>query len=292
VNRRFASAAWFLLGYTVLVILWGGLVRATGSGAGCGSRWPLCNGELVPHSLRVDTIIELTHRLTSGLLGLLVLGVVVAAFRIYPRGHAVRKSAIWTLFFIVTESLLGAGLVTFEWVAANDSVERVYVMAFHLVNTFLLLGAVTLTAWLASGERMLLLRGPCVAPLTLALAGVLLVGTSGAVTALGDTLLLTEGLKPDESPVLARLLATRLYHPSVAVVVALFVAWVAWRKKPHGRPLVIMLTAQLALGAANVYLRAPVWMQLAHLAVSDAIWVLLVLLAATALTRQPVAGSR
>ena len=291
-NRRFASAAWYLLGYTVLVILWGGFVRATGSGAGCGSHWPLCNGELIPHSPRIETIIELAHRLTSGLLGLLVLGLVLAAFRIYPRGHPVRKSAIWTLFFIVTESLLGAGLVTFEWVAANDSVERVYVMAFHLVNTFLLLAAVTLTAWLASGERKLLLRGPGVVPLTLAFAGVLLVGSSGAVTALGDTLLLTEGLHPDESPVLARLLATRLYHPSVAVVVALLVAWVAWREKPYGRPLVMMLTAQLALGAANVYLKAPVWMQLTHLAVSDGIWILLVLLAATALTREQVAGGR
>ena len=285
-NRRFAAAAWFLLGYTVLVILWGGFVRATGAGAGCGSHWPLCNGELIPHSPRVETIIELFHRLTSGLLGLLVLGLVVAAFRIYPRGHAVRKSATWTLFFIVTESLLGAGLVTFEWVAANDSVERVYVMAFHLVNTFLLLAAVTLTAWLASGERKLPLRRPGVLRLTLALAGVLLVGSSGAVTALGDTLLLTEGLNPDESPVLARLLATRLYHPTVAVVVALLVAWLAWRDKPYGPPLVMMLTAQLALGAANVYLKAPVWMQLAHLAVSDGIWILLVLLAVTALTRE------
>ena len=176
--------------------------------------------------------------------------------------------------------------------SANDSVERVYVMAFHLVNTFLLLAAVTLTAWLASGERKLLLRGPRVVPLTLALAGVLLVGSSGAVTALGDTLLLTEGLHPDESPVLARLLATRLYHPIVAVVVALLVAWMAWREKPYGRPLVMMLAAQLALGAANVYLKAPVWMQLTHLAVSDGIWILLVLLAATSLTREQVAGGR
>ena len=110
-NRRFASAAWFLLGYTVLVILWGAFVRATGAGAGCGNHWPLCNGEILPPSPRVETLIELGHRLTSGLLGLLVLGLVVAAFRVYPQGHAVRKGAVCTFFFIVTESLLGAGLV-------------------------------------------------------------------------------------------------------------------------------------------------------------------------------------
>ena len=291
-NRRFASVTWFLLGYTVLVILWGALVRATGAGAGCGSHWPLCNGEILPHSPRVETLIELGHRFTSGLLGLFVLALVIGAFRIYPRGHAVRKSSVWTLFFIVVESLLGAGLVTFGWVAANDSVERVYVMAFHLMNTFLLLATLTLTAWHANVERRLALSRPRLVPLTLSLAGVLLVGSSGAVTALGDTLLLSEGLTPAESPVLASLLATRLYHPTAAVIVALLVAWVAWREEPYGRPLVMMLVAQLALGAANVYLKAPVWIQLAHLAISDVIWILLVLLAATALTRQPVAGSR
>ena len=203
-----------------------------------------------------------------------------------------RKAAVCTFFFIVTESLLGAGLVTFDWVAGDDSVERVYMMVFHLVNTFLLLAALTLTAWLAGGKRQLALRGPGVVPLTLALAGVLLVGSSGAVTALGDTLLLTEGLDPDESPVLAGLLATRLYHPSVAVGVGLLVAWVGFRERRYGRPLVVMFAAQLALGAANVYLKAPVWMQLIHLAIADAIWILLILLAVTVLTRNQIAGSR
>ncbi len=62
--RRFA---WAVLAYFVAVILWGGLVRATGSGAGCGDHWPLCNGTVMQHSPRVDTMIEFTHRITSGL---------------------------------------------------------------------------------------------------------------------------------------------------------------------------------------------------------------------------------
>ncbi len=282
-KRSLGSFTFWLTGYTVVVILWGVFVRATGSGAGCGSHWPLCNGEVIPRSPGVETLIELGHRLSSGLLGILVLALVVVAFRAYPRGHRVRKGAMWTLFFVVTESLLGAGLVTFEWVAANDSEERVYVMAFHLVNTFLLLAVMTLTAWFANGGAPLRLRGrpSMVAPVMAALLGVMVVGTSGAVTALGDTLVLTEGVQPEDSPVVARLVASRFYHPTVAIAVLVLVGFVGLKNRTYGRPLTIAYLVQLALGALNVYLEAPVWMQLVHLAVADVIWILLVLLAAT-----------
>ena len=62
----FTRFAWAVLAYNVLVILWGALVRATGAGAGCGSHWPLCNGVVLPRSPTAATLIELTHRLTSG----------------------------------------------------------------------------------------------------------------------------------------------------------------------------------------------------------------------------------
>ncbi len=282
-KRSLGSFTFWLTGYTVVVILWGAFVRATGSGAGCGSHWPLCNGEVIPRSPGVETLIEFGHRLSSGLLGILVLALVVVAFRAYPRGHRVRKGAMWTLFFVVTESLLGAGLVTFEWVAANDSEERVYVMAFHLVNTFLLLAVMTLTAWFANGGAPLRLRGrpSMVAPVMAALLGVMVVGTSGAVTALGDTLVLTEGVQPEDSPVVARLVASRFYHPTVAIAVLVLVGFVGLKNRTYGRPLTIAYLVQLALGALNVYLEAPVWMQLVHLAVADVIWILLVLFAAT-----------
>lgn len=281
-KRPVASAAWLLLGYTVLVILWGAFVRATGSGAGCGSHWPLCNGEVIPRSPAVETLIEFGHRLSSGLLGLFVVGFVIAAFRAFPRGHRVRKGAAWTLVFIVTESLLGAGLVTFEWVAANDSQERVFVMAFHLVNTFLLLAVMTLTAWFARGGAPLRFRerAAVVIPVALTAVAVLVVGASGAVTALGDTLTLTEGIQPEDSPVVARLVASRFYHPSIAILAFLLVGFVSMKNPIFGRPLLGLYLVQLAIGAVNVYLKAPVWIQLVHLALSDVIWILLVLHAA------------
>src|ERR1043165_6000488 len=66
-QRTFTRFAWFTLTITVVVIVWGAVVRATGSGAGCGSHWPLCNGVVVPIAPRAATVIEFVHRLTSGL---------------------------------------------------------------------------------------------------------------------------------------------------------------------------------------------------------------------------------
>ena len=81
----FAAYAWAVLGFNLLVILWGAFVRATGSGAGCGSHWPLCNGEVLPRAPALATLIEFSHRLTSGVALLLVIGLVVGAWRGFPR---------------------------------------------------------------------------------------------------------------------------------------------------------------------------------------------------------------
>ena len=147
----FAKFTWSVLAINILVILWGAFVRATGSGAGCGSHWPTCNGEVIPLSPQTETWIEFTHRLTSGLAFVLVLVMLIWSVRIFPKGHRVRKAAGFAMLFIISESLVGAGLVLFEWVAGNISTERVIVMGIHLLNTHLLLAAIVLTGWWASG---------------------------------------------------------------------------------------------------------------------------------------------
>ena len=123
-NNRFAWFTWGLLVYNLLVILWGAYVRATGSGAGCGAHWPLCNGEFVPRAAAVETLIEFTHRLSSGLVLVLTVALIVWAWRKYPRGHAIRISSAFVGFFTLTEALVGAGLVLFEMVADNPSFSR------------------------------------------------------------------------------------------------------------------------------------------------------------------------
>jgi heme A synthase len=276
--------------------LWGAFVRATGSGAGCGNHWPLCNGELAPRTPALETLIEFSHRATSGIALLLTAGLLVWALRRYRKGHVVRIGAGLSMVFLVVEALIGAGLVLFEYVAANASLARAFWMAGHLANTFFLLAGLTLTAWWAMGGAPLRLRGQGQTGLMLglALSAMVILGASGGITALGDTLVLTAGITPAESAVVALLVDLRIYHPLLALAVGVLVglaAWTAMSKRPgvatqrFGRWVITLFVTQLLLGALNVALKAPVWIQLSHLLLADLIWVALVLLSAAALAR-------
>ncbi|CUS05019.2 Protoheme IX farnesyltransferase [Candidatus Promineifilum breve] len=320
-NRtNFTRYAWFVLGFMILVILWGAFVRATGSGAGCGSHWPLCNGVVVPRAPRIETLIEFTHRITSGFSGILVLVMLGWAFRLYPKGHIVRRAAAFSTLFVITEGLVGAGLVLFEWVADNESVARAISMAVHLVNTNLLLAAITLTAWWAGADAgageatgakdqppanyVLKWRGQGRTGWLLggALGLLLLLGVSGAITALGDTLFpsgtLREGIAADFLPTAHFLVRLRVYHPILAVLTGVYL-WFAGPAIAAARPGIgaltfsrairVLVVVQLLAGVVNILLNVPVWMQLIHLLLADLMWITVVLLAAVALS-QPAAS--
>ena len=294
----YARFAWGVLAFNLLVILWGAYVRASGSGAGCGNHWPLCNGEIVPRSPAIATLVELGHRLTSGAALLLVGALVVGARRRFPRGHEVRRAATWSAFFLVTEALIGAGLVLLELVAQNTSLARGYWVGGHLLNTFLLVASLTLTAWYASGAKPPLLTSPKsrVVPLAVALLSVLLLGISGAVTALGDTLFPASTLAEAEALTFSTsahlFVRLRIWHPSIAAAVGILLL-VAVRQglaatpttaaRPLARALVALYATQILIGAANVWFLAPIGIQLAHLLLSHLIWVTLVLFAASVL---------
>jgi heme A synthase len=298
---RFAEYSWIVLAYNLAVILWGAYVRATGSGAGCGSHWPLCNGLVIPRAAQVETLIEFTHRLSSGISLILVVGMLVWALRAYPKSHQVRLGAWLSMTFIFTEALVGAGLVLFKWVAQDASVGRAISMAVHLLNTFLLLASLALTAWWASGGRSVQFKGKRVAlwGLTLALLGVLILGVSGALNALGDTLFpaasLAEGIQQDFSPTAHFLIRLRLLHPTFAVMTGIYVILFSSlvssgspdsATRHLSRGLILLVLMQLGAGLLNVALLAPVWMQLVHLFLADAVWIVLVFLAASILSQQ------
>lgn len=302
----YARFAWATLIFTLLVILWGAFVRATGSGAGCGSHWPLCNGEVVPHSPAWATVIEFGHRLTSGLSLLLVVGLWWGARSRFPVGAVVRRAAGWSLFFMVTEALIGAGLVLFEYVADDARVARGFWVAGHLVNTFLLVAAMTACAAWASGvERPRVAgRAGLAVLLSAAGAGVLLLGVSGAVTALGDTLFpaatLAEAKAQTFSETAHVFVRLRIWHPTMAVVVGALVLGTAaagWMQRPEPTVrrwavvAVVLYLAELAVGLANVWWLAPVSLQLVHLLLADLIWMALVLLALTALAEEPATAA-
>ncbi len=294
---RFAKYAWLVLAFNVLVILGGAFVRATGFGAGCGSHWPTCNGQVVPLSGSLDTFVEFGHRVTSGLAFLMVLGMFIWAFRAYPRKHIVRLGALMSLIFMILEALIGAGLVLFERVATDVSYARAVWMAAHLLNTFILLMWIILTAWWASGGARFPLRGQGwtgVATLG-ALLLMTLIGMSGAITALGDTLLHLNVIHTN--PIVGEtLLALRVYHPTLAVGIAFYMLVVLTRvmlDRPSptafklGVGFNLLYVAQLGLGLLNVWLKAPIWMQLVHLLITDILWIMLVVFCATVLATRP-----
>jgi heme A synthase len=246
----------------------------------------------------VQTLVEFAHRITSGISAILVVVMLVWALRIFPKGHLARLGAKLTLIFMVVESLLGAGLVLFQLVAHNTSAARATAGGIHLVNTLLLVGAITLTAWWAGGGRAIRLRGQGAVGwmLGVGVVAVLALGATGAITALGDTLFpsesLSAGFAQDLDPTAHFLVRLRFWHPLLAVVTGVYllvISQIINRMRPSegtrlGATLLLLLfLAQLGVGAVNLALLAPISLQIIHLFLADLVWVALVLLSAATL---------
>jgi heme a synthase len=276
-----------VLVWNLLVVLWGAFVRASGSGAGCGSHWPLCNGEVVPVAPRLETLIEFTHRVMSGVSLVAVAALWLWSRSAFSRAHRARKMALASVVFLITEALLGAGLVLFDYVDKNQSVGRAFYLSLHLANTLLLLAALALTAWFSrEGARVHARRSALVVA---ALPIAMLVSATGAIAALGDTLFpatsLAQGFHQDFSGAANFLLRLRVLHPAFAILGAVYFAAVSilvLRSHQAARLaacVLVLALAQLCAGAINVLLLAPVWMQITHLLLADLVWISLVLLA-------------
>ena len=287
-----ARFAWFVLGFNVVVILLGALVRATGSGAGCGQSWPTCQGEVIP-PLEGATAIEFSHRLFSGVALILVGALALWVWRSVEKGHPARTGALLAVVAIVGEALIGALIVLAEWVAEDASLARTISVPLHLVNTLFLLAALALTAfWIGGGGRLDWRSKPAVTR-AVVIGGValVLIAASGAVTALADTLFPGEGIEADFSEDAHLLTRLRIIHPILAVVAAALGLWFSVKSgQPRSRAakaLPVLVGVMLISGAVNVMLGVPVWMQLVHLLLADLLWVTYVLAAAHALQAQP-----
>jgi heme a synthase len=302
--KTYARWARITLLYNLPVILWGAFVRATGSGAGCGSHWPLCNGEVLPRAPETATLIELTHRITSGLTLPLVLVLLWGAFRVFPRRHPARWAAGAAVFLTLLEGAVGAGLVKFGLVADNESMARAWTMVAHLVVTFLLLAALALADYWAHGGAPISWGDAAPRTRRQLLAGfwgLMLVGASGAIAALGDTLYpaesLAHGLAQDLSPTSHLFVRLRVLHPFLAVGVGLYLLYLARgpqtaggrRSAPAGAALAVtwLVIAQLVVGTVNVTLLAPVALQLVHLLLADLLWIAFIRLGAERLGVAP-----
>jgi heme a synthase len=297
--RRFA---WAVLAYFTAVILWGALVRATGAGAGCGNHWPLCNGTVLQHSASTNTMIEFTHRITSGISFFSAVGLLIWTFIGTIRGHLARYAAAATVFFTLVEAILGALLVKLGLTAQSQSPLRPWYLALHLTNTLLLLAALTLTAHLLSRRRGYLRNTiHFVAPFgtVVGILVVLVVGVTGSLAALGDTLFpatsLGAALAQDFSATSGWLVRWRWTHPTIAFIASIFLIWILvraaqstthWDNRGLSGLVLVLLALQYILGVFDVLLLAPLWLQVAHLLGADLLWSALVVLTAR-LTLQP-----
>lgn len=292
----YTKFAFGVLAYNLLAVAWGVYVRASKSGDGCGSHWPLCDGDSTPLHGPIGRLVELSHRLSTALTGLLAIALIVFAFRLFPRKHIVRTAATTAMTLTLLEGLIGAALVKFQLVTNNDTGFRAGVMGFHVVSTFFLLGSIAVTAIASHGVDRIRLRGQGAVAWMLTVGALLMIllGVSGAISALGHT------LHPTEDVIGAALRSTTPWmvrlqplHPLISITVGLYFLLAAGLMQ-HLRPdprvkiaagvMVGLYVGQLLLGAVNIYTRAPIGVQMLHLVVADLNWVSLVALAVFCLT--------
>jgi len=96
------------------VLLGGALVTKTDSADGCGDSWPLCEGQLIPSEFNFEMIIELSHRLVSGSIGIVVVLLSVLAWKKYKESSEIKFLAIISVFFLILQALIGAAAVVWE----------------------------------------------------------------------------------------------------------------------------------------------------------------------------------
>ena len=271
-----------VVGFMVLVILQGAVVRATGSGAGCGNHWPLCNGDYFPHHPRLATVIEFTHRSMSGVCTALVAVLMAWTFLARGSGHRARKAVVWSGVLLLTEALLGALLVKGGYVENNASDMRVLVQGIHFTNTMALMAALTLTWWWLGEPESTLREGATARGIAwLALAATVVVGATGSVAALADTLFpspsLSAGLAQDFAAGAPLLVRMRWLHPAAAIVGLGCAIWLSLALRSRAaRWLLALIAVQFVLGAGDVLLLAPTWMQVMHLLGANLYWIALV----------------
>lgn len=307
-QQNLSKFAYTVLGYSVLVILFGAFVRASYSGDGCGASWPMCGETFVPEITSAPRAVELTHRLTSGLLALLCASLWGFSSLVLPKGSAARRAAGFALLSCIISALVGAILVKFQWVTNDKSYGRAVTMPIHLVNNYFLLASLSCTAFWAGGGKVrpFQKQGALTSALNWAFGAMFLLGATGAFSALGKTAFehelapvkgFAERLWLHVGPEANPILRGGVVHPLIATSVGLLIFWVCGvishlRPSPQVKSMARwtagLYLAQMVVGVTNLVVSAPTTMQLIHLALAIANWVSLVMLALRALASDVV----
>ena len=264
---------------SILSILAGAFVRATGSGDGCGSTWPTCKGKIIPQLSDTSEVIEFSHRSISGIL-LIVTLIIFIKSRNMSKGTIVRTTVNLLTFFVVFEAAIGAVIVLYEWVGLNSSLPRIIAVPIHLVNTFGLL------ACYASLYKVLLNNFKNIKQLwdrrfVFVAFLFLLSGATGSITALADVLFPSasfyEGLMEDFDRTSELLTRLRILHPLVAtgLSVALIIESRKIQKdyKIDVKFLQLLVIVAVTLGVLNVLSNIVLLLSILHLAIADLLWI-------------------
>lgn len=264
---------------SILSILAGAFVRATGSGDGCGSTWPTCKGKIIPQLSDTSEVIEFSHRSVSGIL-LIVTLIIFIKSRSMSKGSIVRTTVNFLTFFVLFEAAIGAVIVLYEWVGLNSSLPRIIAVPIHLVNTFGLLAcyAILYKVLLNNFKNIKQLwdrRFVFIAFLFL------LSGATGSITALADVLFPSasfyEGLMEDFDRTSELLTRLRILHPMVAtgLSVALIIESRKIQKdyKIDVKFFQILVFIAVILGVLNVLSNILLLLSILHLAIADLLWI-------------------
>jgi len=273
-TKKYSRILFYFWIYTLLVILWGAWVRISHSGDGCGDHWPLCAGQVIPEFKQTKTWVEYAHRLMSGSYGLIVIYLFfkIRTALVTPN---TKKLSLALLILMITEALLGAALVKGQLVTTNDSLQRLIMMSFHQLNSFLLTG-VTFYLYLSLKNEPVTTKIKTYKPFGF----FLFLAVSGAIAALSTTLFpsisLFQGIVNDfstDSHIFVRL---RIIHPLLASLIATsFMAWLYM--KSHQRAAMEFLFA-IFIGIITLVTLSPVYLKLAHLLIAHLLWARLIYL--------------
>jgi heme A synthase len=290
--RTWRQLAWMAAAATFFLIAFGGFVRISESGMGCGDQWPLCNGQLVP-DFSFATFIEFGHRIIAAIVAALVVAVAITARKWShigdPLWTRLRRAGDLAVVLVVVQIMLGAVTVWLELPPAS--------VIIHL-GTAMLLMALLISAALGAGAHtagrsMKVSDGASGAAWWTAVFGFVVVLAGGLVANLGaghacqGFPACNGSWMPADNPLMSihwghRLLAYTLF------VWALFLPAVVKKRRP-GDPgarrvamtAAVLVVLQLLIAAGMVSMSLPDWMRTVHVALGAAVFGSLVWLAWT-----------
>ncbi len=120
----------------LLILLGGALVTKTDSGMGCGRHWPGCNGQLIPDVITPEVLIEFSHRLVTGAVGIFIVALAVWAWRSLGHVRETKFLSFMAVFFLVLQALIGAAQV--KWGQGD------FILALHFGISLISFAAVLL----------------------------------------------------------------------------------------------------------------------------------------------------